>query len=126
MNGHGGPMSHILIIEDEEVVLRSLKQIFTDLGYRVAVARDGGEAIEILKQSHDLTLVITDINMPRVTGNAVARFIRTSEKADMPILAITGYTDMIEGDSFDSVFVKPFEIKELINTVKSYTINTSL
>jgi hypothetical protein len=43
----------------------------------------------------------------------------------MPILAITGYTDMIEGDSFDSVFIKPFEIKELINTVKSYTTNAS-
>ena len=116
-------MNRILIIDDEETVLFSLNKIFTDMGYQVKVARDGKEGIELFNDEQDFNLVITDIKMPGMSGNAVARYIRNSERAGTPIVAITGYADMIQSDSFDFVLGKPFELATLIDVVKSCTLD---
>ena len=88
------------------------------MGYRVKTANSGEGAIEILRGGHDFDLVITDIVMPNMDGNAVAEYIRSSNRADTPIVAITGHTEKNNKELFNSILVKPFKIKELIAVIK--------
>ena len=117
-------MHHILVIDDEQTFLDFLGRTLTIMGYRVKTANSGEGAIEILRGSHDFDLVITDIVMPETDGNAVAEYIRSSNRADTPIVAITGHDEKDDRDLFNSILVKPFKIKELIAVIKSLTKNT--
>ena len=115
-------MDHILLIDDQDAILIFLRKVLTDLGYEVKVAHDGEEGIELVNSGYDFNLVITDINMPRMDGNAVAEYIRSSEKPDTPIVALTASShDDINRDLFDFVVMKPFDLKALITAIKSFT-----
>ena len=67
----------------------------THLGHEVEMACDGDEGIELIESGYKCDLVITDITMPRLNGNAVARHIRSSDRQDTPIVAITGLVRML-------------------------------
>ena len=89
------------------------------LNFEVKVAHDGREGIELYGDGHDFDLVITDIRMPRVDGNQVAKHIRSSAKQDIPIVAMSGYNDKAYGKLFDFTLAKPFNLKELMTVVKT-------
>jgi two-component system cell cycle sensor histidine kinase/response regulator CckA len=109
----------ILIVDDDSQILTSLSQALKHVGYEVEVACDGDEGIELIDSGYNCDLVITDITMPRVNGNAVARHIRSSDRQDTPIVAITGFgEDAIEWELFNSVLVKPFKLDVLFGTVQ--------
>jgi CheY-like chemotaxis protein len=114
-------MAHILVIDDEDMVLDFLGNALAYLGYPVTVAHDGEEAIELLKNGYNFDLVITDIMMPRMNGNAVAKHIRSSDKPDTPIVAITGSGDGdIDRELFNFVLLKPFALEALVDVVRSF------
>jgi CheY-like chemotaxis protein len=114
-------MHNILVIDDEDVVLDSLRNTLTYLGYSVTVAHDGEEGVAFFNNGYNFGLVITDINMPRMNGNAVAKYIRGSDKSDMPIVAITGYDkDNIDRELFNFVLSKPFDLEVLVDVVRSF------
>ena len=114
-------MDHILLIDDQDAILIFLRKILTDLGYEVKVAHDGEEGIELVDSGYNFNLVITDINMPRMNGNAVAKHIRSSDKSETPIVAITGYGDDIDRELFNFVLLKPFNLEALADVVRSFT-----
>ena len=115
-------MDHILLIDDQDAILIFLRKVLTDLGYEVKVAHDGEEGIELVNSGYDFNLVITDINMPRMDGNAVAEYIRRSEKPDTPIVALTASShDDINRELFNFVVMKPFDLEVLITAIKSFT-----
>lgn len=65
-------------------------------------------------------LVLTDIGMPVMNGNDVARHIRTSEKHHTPVLAITGLCDShFQSNLFNMVLEKPLNLKRLKSTLES-------
>ena len=112
-------MGRILLIDDDCQILTSLSQALKHVGYEVEVACDGDEGIELIDSGYNCHLVITDITMPRVNGNAVARHIRSSDRQDTPIIAITGFgEDAIERELFNSVLVKPFKFDFLFGAVR--------
>ena len=114
-------MGHILVIDDEEMVLDFLGNALTYLGYLVTVAHDG-EGDWTLYNGYNFDLVITDIMMPRMNGNAVAKHIRSSDKPDTPIVAITGSSDDdIDRELFNFLLLKPFGLEALIDVVRSFT-----
>jgi len=113
---------HILVIDDQDAVLKLVRKVLTGLGYEVKVAHDGEEGIKLVNEGYTFNLVITDINMPRMGGNAVAEYIRSSENPDTPIVALTGSShDDIKNDLFNFVLTKPFDLKALITAVESFT-----
>ncbi len=57
----------ILIVDDEQNVLRSLQRLLTDEGYEVFIATSGKEGLEILAK-HPIQVVISDHRMPQMTG----------------------------------------------------------
>ena len=114
-------MHNLLIIDDEEIIINLLRDYFSHLGYSIMTARDGSEGIDLFNASPNFDLVITDINMPGIDGNAVAKSIRLSQRTKMPIVGMSGYNDKIEGELFDFMLAKPFNLKELtavVNTIE--------
>jgi len=115
-------MDHILLIDDHDAIVTFLRKVLTDLGYEVEVAHDGEEGIKLVNNGYTFNLVITDINMPRMDGNAVAEYIRSSENPDTPIVALTASSpDDINSELFNFIIMKPFDLKALITAVKSCT-----
>ena len=112
-------MARALIIDDEKNILSILRTLLVKLDFEVKEAHDGREGIELFEDGHDFDLVITDIRMPRVDGNQVAKHIRGSGKPDTPIVAMSGYNDKADGELFDFTLEKPFNLKELMTVVKA-------
>jgi len=86
----------------------------------VKVAHDGEQGIRVFDQGNDFDCVITGIRMPRMSGNAVARYIRNSLRPHTPVVAITGASeDAIDKEFFNSYLIKPFRLKSLIDLIGS-------
>jgi CheY-like chemotaxis protein len=93
----------ILLVEDDEVDVKALKWAFDKLKVAnpLVIARDGTEALEMLKELPRPYLVITDINMPRMNGIELLRKIRaTPELRDAIVFVLTTSND--EQDKIDA------------------------
>ena len=112
-------MHNLLIIDDEDIIINLLHDYFSHLGYSVVTAKDGSEGIDLFNTSPNFDLVITDINMPGIDGNAVAKSIRLSQRTKVPIVGMSGYNDKAEGELFDFMLAKPFNLKDLMTVVKT-------
>ncbi len=112
-------MPRILVIDDNRGIRDVLSLLLRERGYDVEAAGGGEEAIELLAVADGFDLVITDIRMPSVDGNEVARHIRGSIKSDITIVAMTGFSDEVELDLFDHLMEKPFRLNVLDKIVES-------
>lgn len=82
-------MKTILVVDDFEVVRLYHSMFLSQKGYRCIPARDGKEALAILRQQR-IDLVLLDLVMPNMSGQEVIRHIRAiPELVNLPILAIT-------------------------------------
>ncbi|MBM4349467.1 MAG: PAS domain S-box protein [Deltaproteobacteria bacterium] len=85
----------LLIAEDEREIRELFKLLLEGLGYRVLIARDGEEAIEIFSTCRDqIDLVILDAVMPKLNGPQVYEHI-VSSSPDLPCLFLSGYSEEI-------------------------------
>jgi NADH-quinone oxidoreductase subunit E/NADP-reducing hydrogenase subunit HndA len=80
---------NVLIVDDEQVVLRSCERILTAEGYFVQTAPSARNALELLNEN-PYDLLITDIRMPEMDGIEFARQVR-AKNPDLDIIVITGY-----------------------------------
>ncbi|MBI5498220.1 MAG: response regulator [Deltaproteobacteria bacterium] len=79
----------VLVVEDEEVVRRILAALLTDLGHQVLEAGDGEAAVQLM-DSHTPDLVITDKNLPGISGLDVLRAAR-ERHPHAALMVVTGY-----------------------------------
>lgn len=109
--------AEVLIIEDDPVLLRGLKDNFEFEGCRVQTATDGQTGLDrALELRPDL--IVLDVMLPRVNGYEICRFLR-EEKLETPILMLTAKgqeSDVVLGLKLgaDDYVTKPFSIKELL------------
>jgi CheY-like chemotaxis protein len=114
-------MRHILVIDDNEEIRRVLHRFLEAMGYDVAVADGGDKGIEIFNHRCRFDLVLTDIGLPGIDGNEVAKQIRKSEPPTTPVIAMTSHLEMgFERDLFDSVLIKPFRLEALLDMIGPY------
>ena len=93
----------ILLVEDDEVDVKALKWAFEKLKVAnpLVVARDGVEALELLRELPRPYLIITDINMPRMNGIEFLRKVRQSDQfRDSIVFVLTTSND--EQDKIDA------------------------
>jgi len=79
----------VLVIDDEQIVLDSVKKILEPEGHQVATAQSGRKGLE-LAMKQDFDIVLTDIRMPEIGGMRILREIKRSKPA-LPVVIITGY-----------------------------------
>ncbi len=110
----------ILIVDDDETILRMLKRFFDARGYQILAEKDGWEAVQRLKLEKP-AMVITDIKMPSYSGVDLIKFIRQNMR-DIPVFVMTSYPYLYpekrNGDEVQAYFVKPFDIDEMFSSVK--------
>ena len=118
-------MQNILIVEDEPHVVRVLKLALENNGYAINVAHNGEQALEKLNQNLP-DLMITDINMPRMSGDALCKHIE-EEMPDrkFPILVLTSKTEIEHrewtNDMENTQFLeKPVSIRKLLKLLDDY------
>jgi DNA-binding response OmpR family regulator len=116
-----GLKTKILVIEDEEDVVRLLCHRLQQEGYKVLSARDGVEGLQVLKDQHP-NLVLLDVMLPRMSGWETCRRIR--EYSDAPIIMLTALGadgDKVRGLELgaDDYVTKPFSLSELIARVRA-------
>ncbi|NOR05176.1 MAG: PAS domain S-box protein, partial [Deltaproteobacteria bacterium] len=110
----------VLICDDEKRIRKSLGGLLRDNGYEVAVAENGAGCLE-MAAAQDFDLVILDIMMPDMDGIEVLHRIKKVGK-DTEVIMITGYADKEKAvaafrlSAYDFI-EKPFESKEILNTV---------
>jgi CheY-like chemotaxis protein len=114
-------MSTILVIDDEKGILQLMHQALTKYGHNVETADDGQEGIRKFDDGC-FDIVITDIRMPVIDGNAVVAHIRKSAKQFVPVIGISGTPWLLEADRFDMVLPKPFALKQLIESIRSLVL----
>jgi diguanylate cyclase (GGDEF)-like protein len=111
---------NVLIVDDEEDIRMTLKDVLTLPGYNVWTASGGLEAINMMKEV-DFSIVITDIKMPGMDGVEVTRKFKEAN-SDTTIIAMTGYGStqsalaLLEAGAYDYI-TKPFKIDEVRITV---------
>ncbi len=114
----------ILIVEDVNESLELLKEIFETIGYYVFTAKNGAEALEVLK-SEKVDVIISDVLMPKMDGFQFCREVKKMKHLkNIPFIFYTAnYTDP-EDEKFglslgaDAYLIKPVDIQVLINTVE--------
>lgn len=82
--------SKILVAEDDEMNYLFLKNLLEHKGFGIVHAWNGEEAVEMLRNDDDISLVLMDIKMPVMSGEEATRQIRTFNQ-DIPIIAQTAY-----------------------------------
>ncbi|HLK31160.1 MAG TPA: ATP-binding protein [Puia sp.] len=117
---------NILVVEDNELNIMLISLLLERMGYPFDVATDGEMALQ-LQAKNNYSLILTDINIPKLTGVQLAEQIRkgTGSKSKVKIVALTA---TILNDDFDSyykaginkILVKPFKEEEFRQVVEEY------
>lgn len=112
----------ILIVEDDKGLQKYLKELLLDNGYAVQTASDGIAALEYLKKNEP-DIVVLDLGLPTMSGEAVCQEIRKKNK-DLPIIILTAkdaVTDIVQGLNLgaDDYITKPFIADEFLARIKA-------
>jgi len=101
----------VLLVDDQEDVISLLKEILVTLGYRVTAYTGSLEALEAFRTNPDsFDIVLTDMTMPKMTGNILAQKIMAI-KPDMPVILCTGFSERISDENALALGVKGFLMK---------------
>ncbi len=118
----------VLIAEDSSVIQNLTKKVLQFQNYEIDSVKDGQKVIDKLeKESFDIILM--DINMPKMDGMECSKQIRQMsdpQKAQTPIIAITGNANNYSEEDFESAGInefipKPIDFDVLVETVNRYT-----
>jgi DNA-binding response OmpR family regulator len=112
----------ILVVEDDQSLLRGLKDNLAYEGYDVSTADDGEKGLSAALDTHP-DLIVLDIMLPKMNGYEICRLLR-EEGLDMPIIMLTAKSqepDVILGLDLgaDDYVTKPFRVGELMARVKA-------
>lgn len=119
----GGAMRRVLLVEDEGVIRMTVAEFLQEEEFDVVEARDGDEAVKLLKDPGHLDVLFTDVRMPgTLDGIDLAFQVRRLHPA-MPILVASGYALHLKG-RLDclvpcAVFIsKPYSLSQVAETLR--------
>lgn len=106
----------VLLVEDDASAMGLMVRLFQWMRFSVRTASDGADALSRMDQNVDL--VVTDIEMPCLSGVDFREMIRAKYSA--PVIGVTGVRGIDKEElcrHFDALLLKPFRLKELTATV---------
>ena len=106
---------HILIVDDEKMILEAVSAYFSNMGYMTYIAENGPDALALFDKNR-IDLIILDLMLPGISGEELCRRIRS--RSNVPIIMLTAKTgeeSLLEGLKIgaDDYVKKPFSVKEL-------------
>lgn len=116
----------ILLIDDEDLVIRSLGKLLTKSGYEVSVVSTGMDAV-VMVEDNNFDLIISDIKMPWINGVETVKELNTAIESKQqplpPVIFITGYADKECEEKAKELnpiayMHKPIDIQELLSAVQ--------
>jgi two-component system chemotaxis response regulator CheY len=124
-------VAKILIVDDSPVTRAQVSAILTGAGFVVIEAKDGLEALQLVKTVADLSLLIVDLHMPRMTGFELLGAMRTAGAPAIPAVMITteSRTPIVEKGKRAGArgwLVKPFKPEHLIAVARRLTTGGSV
>ncbi|MFH1981402.1 MAG: ATP-binding protein [Pseudomonadota bacterium] len=122
------PTGHerILLVDDEEAIAKLERQMLERLGYKVTMRVNSLEALETFKTKPDLfDLVISDMTMPNMTGDRLAREMITI-RPEIPIIICTGFSERLDPVKAASIGVRGFLMKPIVKAEMAKTIRKVL
>lgn len=116
------PRETILLVDDEETVLRFSARVLAKEGFRVLLAGSGQEALDAARADDAIDLLMTDVMMPGMNGCQLAELL-LAQRPSLRVLFISGYAEdvlvtnvgLVPGAAFLS---KPFKPKALVTKVR--------
>jgi two-component system cell cycle sensor histidine kinase/response regulator CckA len=111
----------VLVVDDEEPVRKFVERVLREAGYETALASDGTEAVDVVKNGPPIDILVTDLMMPQMTGDELARRLRQDEPS-LKVLYLTGFSDRLFKEKStlwqDEAFLeKPCSVKGLLQAV---------
>ncbi len=119
-------MKTVLVVDDEELIRELMADALSD-EFNVLLARNGKEALDLYVQHQEkIVLVITDLIMPKMRGDALAEKLREINPS-LPIIFISGYEREIETDALlakgrAAFLPKPFDIVSLTSALRDVLV----
>ena len=114
-------MAKILVVDDERILLDTLRYNLSKAGHEVKTAADGESALRAAREQQP-DLVILDVMLPKIDGFDVCRTLR--KESSIPILMLTARDDEVDKVlglelGADDYLTKPFSVRELMARVKA-------
>ena len=119
-------MKKILIVDDEQDIVESLKFVLENCDYTCYCAYNGEDGLKLAREIIP-DLIILDVMMPRINGFKISRLLKFDEKyKNIPILMVTARSqeeDKLIGEETgaNEYITKPFEFSDVLNVINKYT-----
>lgn len=112
----------ILVIDDNEDVLKTIAQFLSQKNYDVVATSNGLDALKLCEtEKGEFGLIVTDLVMPNITGVAIVSIVK-ERYPKVPVIAITGWGEHPEAlateAKADIVLEKPFELDEFHRIIR--------
>ena len=117
------PLGRVLLVDDEPLVREVVSRTLREVGYVVLEASNGFDAINIAGEpaSEAIGVLITDVEMPHMRGDEVARKVRLIHP-DLKVIFVTGYgEDSVAGSrttQAETIIEKPFAPSVLVSRIR--------
>ena len=116
-------MATVLVVEDEFAIAKLLGDVLDEEGYRVLIASNGKQALELAK-STEPDLVLTDYMMPVMDGAALIQAMANTSLSKVPIVMMSSMPEQALADrcgGYVHFIRKPFSIFQVIEAVARFT-----
>jgi two-component system, cell cycle sensor histidine kinase and response regulator CckA len=109
---------NILVVDDEAIARRFIERALAEEGYRVMLANDGEQALDLLQMTRrKIALVITDLVMPGMGGHAFA--LEVGRLPSPPAMLYISAYERPEGEMAKRFLQKPFSVADLVAAVRT-------
>ena len=106
-----GGTEHIVVVDDEQPIVTLMTELLTGIGYRVRPFTSSETVLSYFKeQSDSVDLLVTDMNMPKMRGDALSRHI-LDILPELPIIICTGFSDNLDEEKAKAVGIREFLTK---------------
>lgn len=116
----------LLFIEDEEDLIEIITDTLNKLQASFLTAKNGEEALDVIKQNPDIDIVVTDLNMPIMSGLELIKELK-EDNFDKPIIVMSAHTEIdyinkAKEFGVDNYLLKPFDFIKFIDLVTTMEI----
>jgi DNA-binding NtrC family response regulator len=116
---------NVLIVEDDQAMAQMCAKLIRRRGHSAQIAESSQQALAILRGANDIDIVISDVQMPQMSGIQLLARLRALH-VTIPIILMTGYTQILNASQAldlgaSDYIVKPFDAEALLGTLERAT-----